>query len=91
MIKARQAARKSWRVTRKIVVAIAGGVLLLCAALTAGPLPGPATLFLIVGFGLLASEFRYFRKWYRWARVKSSGQYRRFRAWWAAKGSDTSA
>lgn len=72
-------ARRFWRRVRKVLVAIAGGVCLLLALLTAGPLPGPATLFLLIGFGLLASEFRYFRKWYRLVRLKSGRSWRRWR------------
>lgn len=73
-------AARVWRLVRKVVVAIGGGVCLLLAAVTAGPLPGPATLFLLAGFGLLASEFRYFRKWYRLVRLKSRRRYRQWRS-----------
>lgn len=55
---------------RKVVVAVGGGTLLLIGVVLLF-IPGPGTVFLISGFGLLATEFVWARRWLRIVRERA--------------------
>jgi uncharacterized protein (TIGR02611 family) len=62
--------RRALRVSRKIVVAAAGGgVLVLGVALIV--LPGPAIVVIPLGLGLLATEFRWAARLLRWLKERA--------------------
>ena len=70
----------SW--IRRWIVAIIGGVILL-AGLAMLFLPGPAFIAIPVGLAILASEFRWARRWLQ----KAQDYYRKARKKWAARKS----
>ncbi|MGE5207715.1 MAG: PGPGW domain-containing protein [Alphaproteobacteria bacterium] len=59
--------RKSSPVWRRVVVFLAGGIIL-TIGLAMVVLPGPAIIFVPLGLAILAIEFRWARKWLSTAR-----------------------
>jgi len=79
-MKTRQVHRRNRSpVWRRVIVLVAGG-----ATLTIGlimlVLPGPAIIFIPLGLAILATEFRWARKWLSIARQWLGGRFQRGRS-----------
>ncbi|MFM1885644.1 MAG: hypothetical protein RL026_801 [Pseudomonadota bacterium] len=64
--------RLVWRWLRRLVVAVAGGLVLL-VGLAMIVLPGPAFVVIPLGLGILALEFELARRWLKRARQHADG------------------
>src|SRR3954451_10893375 len=60
---------KVHRITKKIVIAIAGGVIV-AGGLVLVPLPGPGWLIVLAGLGVWAIEFHWARRLLRYTRAQ---------------------
>jgi len=79
MLKAWQLRRKkSSPVWRRVIVFVAGGAILSIGLLML-VLPGPAIVFIPLGLAILATEFRWARKWLVTARQWLRGRFQNIR------------
>lgn len=65
-------------VWRRVIVSFAGAVILI-VGLVMLVLPGPAIVFIPLGLAILASEFRWARKWLATARRWLRGRFHKMR------------
>jgi tellurite resistance protein TerC len=70
--------KKSSPVWRRVIVFFAGGIIL-TIGLVMLVLPGPAIIFIPLGLAILATEFRWARKWLATARQWLRGRFQRIR------------
>jgi tellurite resistance protein TerC len=70
--------KKDSPVWRRVVVFFAGGVILI-VGLVLLVLPGPAIVFIPLGLAILATEFRWARKWLSTARRWLRGRFHKIR------------
>jgi len=70
--------KKSSPVWRRVIVFFAGGVTLIIG-LVMLVLPGPAIIFIPLGLAILATEFRWARKWLATARQWLRGRFQKIR------------
>lgn len=63
-------------VWRQVIVFIVGGVILIIGLLML-VLPGPAIIFIPLGLAILATEFRWARKWLATARQWLRGRFQK--------------
>jgi uncharacterized protein (TIGR02611 family) len=64
-------ANSTWRLLRRIGIAIAGGVVVFLGVVLL-PLPGPGMVVIAVGLGILSLEFETPRRWLVAARAKAA-------------------
>lgn len=80
MIDAMQLRRnKSSSVWRRIIVFCAGGIILIIGFVML-ILPGPAIIFIPLGLAILATEFRWARKWLSTVRQWLRGRFQKMRS-----------
>ena len=70
--------KKASPVWRRVIVFLAGGVILTIGVIML-ILPGPAIIFIPLGLAILASEFRWARKWLATARRWLRGRFQKIR------------
>jgi tellurite resistance protein TerC len=70
--------KRSSPVWRRVIVFLAGGVVL-TIGLVLLVLPGPAIVFIPLGLAILATEFRWARKWLSTARQWLRGRFHKIR------------
>ena len=70
--------QKGSPVWRRVIVFLAGGVILTIGLIML-VLPGPAIIFIPLGLAILASEFRWARKWLTTARQWLRGRFQKIR------------
>ena len=68
--------QKGSPVWRRVIVFLAGSVILTIGLILL-VLPGPAIIFIPLGLAILASEFRWARKWLETARQWLHGRFRK--------------
>jgi uncharacterized protein (TIGR02611 family) len=66
----------------KKVLFIGGGVLVIAAGIVALPLPGPGTVIIIIGLGLLAQESLRLSKFLDWLEIKGRKMLSRSKNYW---------
>jgi tellurite resistance protein TerC len=72
-------ANRSWRVARRIVVAVVGTTVVLIGVVMLVT-PGPAFVVIPAGLGILAIEFEWARRWLRRAREMAQNGLQKARA-----------
>lgn len=77
----RIAERRGTELGYRILVAVAG-IAVLALGIVAIPYPGPGWAIVFAGLGILASEFAWAQRVLAWLRQR----YRRFMAWFSARG-----
>lgn len=70
--------RKNSPLWRQVVVSVAGGIILIIGIVML-VVPGPAIIFIPLGLAILASEFRWARKWLLTARQWLRGRFQKVR------------
>ena len=70
--------KKASPVWRRVIVFLAGGVILTVGVIML-ILPGPAIIFIPLGLAILATEFRWARKWLAICRQWLRGRFQKIR------------